>query len=185
MMLAGVCVIAFTQGGDAAVTTLNNGIEKAFSLILTLCPIMCFYTGLMEIAEMTGITKIVAKLLSPVTSLLFSKKVQHSPAMEKISMNMSANILGMGNAATPLGLEAMKELDSLNPNPEVASKAMCMFIVINTASIQLIPSSVIALRSQYGSLSPSDIMLPTIITTLCAFVVGTFSAKLCERFFYE
>lgn len=185
MMLVGLCVITFTHGGDAAVTALNNGIEKAFSLILTLCPVMCFYTGLMEIAEMTGITKIISRLLSPVTSLLFSKKVRYSPAMDKISMNMSANILGMGNAATPLGLEAMKELDSLNPTPEIASKAMCMFIVINTASIQLIPSSVIALRGLYGSHSPSDIMLPAIITTLCAFLVATLSAKLCERFFYE
>lgn len=185
MMLCGLSVISFTQGGDAAVTVLNSGIEKAFSLILTLCPIMCFWSGIMEIAEQCGVTKIISKLLSPVTSLLFSNDVRQSRAMDKISMNMSANILGMGNAATPLGLEAMSRLDALNPTPEIASGAMCMFIVINTASIQLIPSSVIALRSQYGSQTPSDIMLPTIITTLCAFFVGTLSAKICERLFYE
>jgi hypothetical protein len=125
MMLGGLCVITFTHGGDAAVTALNTGIEKAFSLILTLCPVMCFYTGLMEIAQMTGITKIISRLLSPVTSLLFSKKVRYSPAMDKISMNMSANILGMSGATTPMGIKAIKELEkykglfavkSFNPN---------------------------------------------------------------------
>lgn len=139
----------------------------------------------MEICEASGVTTIIARLLSPVTRFLFGSVSRNKSAMQKVCMNMSANLLGMGNAATPLGIAAMKELDALNPTPEKASHAMCMFIVINTASIQLIPSTVIALRAQYGSASPGDILLPTLITTLCAFFVGTFAAKLFSRFSYE
>lgn len=181
MLIAGLLYTAVTQGGDTAVTILNNGIEKTVELILTLAPIMCFWSGIMEIADKSGITKIISKLLSPVTGFLFGKEYKNSEAMRKISMNMSANILGMGNAATPLGLDAMSSLDKLNPTPNTASNAMCMFIVVNTASIQLIPTSVIALRSQYGSASPSEIILPTIITTLSAFAVGTISAKIAAK----
>lgn len=183
MMLTGIITIAITQGGDCAVNALNNGLKNAFDLVITLLPIMCFYSGIMEIANECGIAAFIAKLLSPLTDFLFGKRYKNTDAMSRISMNMSANLLGMGNAATPLGLEAMRALDAINPTPEKASKAMCMFIVINTASIQLIPSSVIALRGMYDSQAPSSIMLPTIITTLCAFLVGTLSAKICERLF--
>ncbi len=170
-----------TQGGDATVSIITNGIEKAFSLIITLAPIMCFWSGIMGICEKSGLTKLISVLLNPLINFLFGRKNQK--AKEKIVMNMSANILGMGNAATPLGLEAMSELDKINPTPHIATNAMCMFIVINTASIQLIPSSVIALRHQFGSASPSAIFVPTLITSFCAFTVGVLSAKICGRFF--
>lgn len=182
MMIFAIAYAVFTQGGDAAITFLNNGIEKGLTLFLTLTPIMCFWSGIMEVADNSGITKTVSLLLSPLIRILFGKRLPQK-AKEKISMNMSANLLGMGNAATPLGLEAMRELDSLNPTPERAGNLMCMFIIINTASIQLFPSSVIALRSQAGSIAPSDILLPTMITTLLAFLVGTISAKICARLF--
>ncbi len=181
MIVIGIGSLAVTQGGDVAVTILNNGLKKTFDLVITLIPIMCFWSGIMEVAESSGITELVSRFLSPITTLLFGRKYKNTEAMRRISLNMSANLLGMGNAATPLGLEAMRALDKINPVPERASKAMCMFIVINTASIQLIPSSVIALRSMYGSQSPSSIVIPTIITTLCAFLVGTLSVKICER----
>ncbi|MBQ8003464.1 MAG: spore maturation protein [Clostridia bacterium] len=181
MIVTGIIYTSFTSGGDNAVLFLTSGIEKAFELILTLAPIMCFWSGIMRIAEECGITNIISKLLSPLTTLLFGKEYKNTAAVKKISMNMSANMLGMGNAATPLGLDAMQELDRINPNPSVASNIMCMFIIINTASIQLIPTSVIALRAQYGSVAPSSIVLPTLITTLCAFTVGTASAKIMQR----
>ena len=178
-MISGIVYTGITQGGDAIILLLTDGVEKAFSLFLTLAPLMCFWSGIMEIADKSTMTKIIPRLLSPLTRFLFGKRVCNSPAIGKITMNMSSNILGMGNAATPLGISAMKELDKLNPNPTVASDAMCMFIVINTASIQLIPSTVIALRGQMGSASPTDILLPTLITTLFAFLAGTLSAKIC------
>lgn len=181
MIVGGIIYTAITKDGDSVVLFLNSGIEKAFELFITLAPIMCFWSGIMEVCEKSGITNIIAKLLSPLTRLLFGKTSQNKEAMHKVCMNMSANMLGMGNAATPLGLDAMRELDCLNPTPDIASHAMCMFIVINTASIQLIPSSVIALRAQYGSLSPSDTIIPTLITTVCAFTVGTLCAKLFSK----
>lgn len=180
-MLAGIVYSSLTLGGNDTLLLLTSGVNKAFELFITLAPIMCFWTGIMEIAERSSVTKLFSKLLSPVNRFLFGKAYYDKISMEKISMNMSANILGMGNAATPLGLDAMKSLDSNNPNPLSATDAMCMFIVINTASIQLIPTSVIALRTQMGSVSPSDIIIPTLITTLCAFMVGTLSAKICAK----
>lgn len=181
MMAFAIAYSLITQGGDAFVLSLNNGINKAFELFITLAPIMCFWTGIMEIAQRSNMTKYISKCLYPLTKILFGPTSKRRDVMDKISMNMSANILGMGNAATPSGLAAMESLDSINPEPFSATDAMCMFIIINTASIQLIPTSVIALRSQYGSASPSDILLPTIITTICAFLVGTVSAKICSR----
>ena len=180
-MVGGIFYACFTLGGNSVVLLLTNGITKAFELFITLAPIMCFWSGIMEIAEKGNATGIFSKLLSPLNRFLFGSAYQDKASMKKISMNMSANILGMGNAATPLGLDAMKSLDSNNPNPLSATDAMCMFIIINTASIQLIPTSVIALRTQMGSISPSDIILPTIVTTICAFLVGTISAKICAK----
>lgn len=180
-MLLGIVYTALTGGGDAVTIALSSGINKAFELIITLLPIMCFWSGIMEIAEQSNVTNIIAKLLSPLTRFLFKEASYDKSSMKKVCMNMSANLLGMGNAATPLGLSAMESLDKLNPTPLRATDAMCMFIVINTASIQLIPTSVIALRTQYGSASPSDILIPTIITTVCAFLVGTLSAKICSK----
>ncbi|MGM9552305.1 MAG: nucleoside recognition domain-containing protein [Clostridia bacterium] len=183
MMVGGIVYCLITQDGNSVVSHLNCGMEKAFTLIITLTPIMCFWSGIMEIAQRSGVTELISKILSPLINLLFGNISKNAKIREKITMNMSANMLGMGNAATPLGLEAMSELDKINLHPNRASNAMCMFIVINTASIQLVPSSVIALRGQFGSQTPSDIIIPTLITTMCAFLVGTISAKICARIF--
>lgn len=181
MIVLGIIYTSLTLGGDTTVIILNSGIEKAFSLFISLSPIMCFWSGIMEICERSDITTHISKLLSPLTKFLFGKTSENKDAMRKICMNMSANILGMGNAATPLGLDAMRELDKINHHSSTASHEMCMFIIINTASIQLIPSSVISLRAQFGSQSPSDIILPTLITTVCAFSVGTLLAKFFSK----
>ena len=145
---------------------LNSSIQSAASLFLSIAPLMCFWSGVMEITARCGATKLICRLLSPLTAFLFPSIRRDSEARAKISMNMSANILGMGNAATPLGLIAMERLDKINPDPY-------------TASIQLIPSTVITLRAQFGSLSPSDVIPATLITTLTAFTVGCGAAKLC------
>ena len=165
--------------GAEIINMLNSSIQSAASLFLSIAPLMCFWSGVMEITARCGATKLICRLLSPLTAFLFPSIKRDSEARAKISMNMSANILGMGNAATPLGLIAMERLDKINPDPYTASDAMCMFVVVNTASIQLIPSTVITLRAQFGSLSPSDVIPATLITTLTAFTVGCGAAKLC------
>ncbi len=177
-------VFSFASGnGEEIVNMLNSAIMSGADLFLMIAPLMCFWSGIMETAERSGITNTIAKALRPIIRLLFPDIKEDSDAVSKISLNMSANILGMGNAATPLGLQAMKRLDSLNPFPETASDAMCMFVIVNTASIQLIPSSVISWRAQFGSASPSDILPAVLITTLAAFLAGTASAKICSRKF--
>lgn len=177
-------IFSFATGnGREIVNMLNSAIISGADLFLKLAPLMCFWSGIMETAERSGITNVIAKALRPIIRLLFPDIKDDFDAVSKISLNMSANILGMGNAATPLGLQAMERLDNLNPFPETASDAMCMFVIVNTASIQLIPSSVISWRSQFGSASPSDIMPAVLITTLAAFLTGTVSAKICSRKF--
>lgn len=186
LLIASSVIFSFITGkGGEVVNMLNSAIVSGADLFLKLAPLMCFWSGIMETAERSGITNVIARLLRPFIKLLFPDVKDDSDAVSKISLNMSANILGMGNAATPLGLRAMERLDKLNPFPESASDAMCMFVVVNTASIQLIPSSVISLRSQFGSASPSDILPAVLITTLAAFLVGTLSAKLCSDFFQK
>lgn len=172
---------SLTGRGGEIINMLNSSIQSAASLFLSIAPLMCFWSGVMEITARCGASEIICRLLSPLTKVLFPSIKDDKEALSKISMNMSANILGMGNAATPLGLLAMERLDKINPSPYVASNAMCMFVVVNTASIQLIPSTVITLRAQFGSLSPSDTIPATLITTVAAFTVGCTAAKLCAK----
>jgi len=182
VIIAAAFVYSFSVGQtENLVSLLNSAISDAANLFLTLAPLMCFWSGIMEITEQSGITGRIARILSPVTRFLFPEIRDDKSAMHKICMNISANILGMGNAATPLGLSAMERLDEINPEPSRASRAMCMFAVINTASVQLIPSSVITLRAAFGSESPSDIIPSVWITTAVTFCVGVFAAKLCGR----
>ncbi len=180
LIVFAIIYASVTQGGENVVTMLNNAIQNGAELFLTIAPLMCFWSGIMEITERSGITRFIARLLSPLTKILFPSLKNDDEALGKICMNMSANLLGMGNAATPLGLCAMEHLDKINPAPAKASDAMCMFVIINTASIQIIPSSVITLRAAFGSETPADILPAVWLTTLSAFIVGIFSAKLCS-----
>ncbi len=180
LIVFAIIFTSITQGGENVVTMLNAAIQNGAELFLTIAPLMCFWSGVMEITERSGITRFIARLLSPVTKIIFPSLKNDGETLGKICMNMSANLLGMGNAATPLGLSAMERLDKINPSPAKASDAMCMFVIINTASIQIIPSSVITLRAAFGSETPADILPAVWITTLSAFVVGMFSAKLCS-----
>ncbi|MCD8049077.1 MAG: spore maturation protein A, partial [Clostridia bacterium] len=175
-------IFAVTTGkGDEIVTMLNSSIQSGASLFITIAPLMCFWPGIMETADRANVTNFLAKLLSPLTRRLFPEAKEDADALSRISMNMSANILGMGNAATPLGLRAMEKLDEINDEPTRASRAMCMFVVVNTASIQLIPTTVISLRSELGSATPGDILPAVWLTTAAAFFVGIVSAKICQR----
>ena len=160
-------------------SALMTGAQDAVEMTVSLVGIMAFWTGIMKIAEGTGIISVISKLLRPVTKLLFPK-LKDKKAIDAIVMNMTANMLGMSNAATPLGLKAMEQLskysDSINATDE-----MCMFAVINTASIQLIPSTIIALRQSAGSVNPTEIIVSVWLTSVCALTIGVFSAKLMSK----
>ncbi len=162
------------------VENLNNSIfestESAVNLTLTLLGMTCLWSGIMEVASKTQIIDYLSRILKPIIKRLFSGLKEKSS--ENIIMNIIANILGLGNAATPLGLKAMKELQKENENKEELSDNMMMLIVLNTASLQIIPTTIIALRSSLGSNNPTKIIFPVWISTICAAIVGIVFTKI-------
>ena len=172
-------VYAFFSGNIANV---NNSIfestESAVNLTLTLLGTTCLWSGIMEIASKTQLIEILSKMLKPVIKRLFSNIDIESKSCNNIIMNIIANILGLGNAATPLGLKAMNELQKENENKEELSDNMMMLIVLNTASLQIIPTTIIAIRSSLGSDNPTKIIFPVWISTICAAIVGIIITKI-------
>lgn len=156
-----------------------DGAAGAVELVIAMAGMMCAWTGLMKIADAGGITGLLAKLLNPVMRLLFPSLKKGSPAVRAICMNITANLLGLGNAATPMGIAAMKELAKLNPS-QTADNAMVMFVVINASSIQLIPTFMGTLRAKYGSPAPFDILPAVWLASAVALIVGITAAKLME-----
>ena len=151
--------------------------ESAVSLTLTLIGITCLWSGIMEIASKTNIMNFLNKILKPIVKKLFPDINSKSNAYDNIVMNIVANILGLGNAATPLGLKAMNKLQKENYNKEVLSDNMMMLIVLNTASLQIIPTTVISIRSSLGSNNPTQIIFPVWLSTICAAIVGIVCCK--------
>lgn len=166
------------------IQNLNNSIfesaESAVNLTLTLLGMTCLWSGIMEIASKTQIIDYLSKLLKPIIKRLFSNLNEKS--YKNIIMNIIANILGLGNAATPLGLKAMKELQKDNLNKDELSDNMMMLIVLNTASLQIIPTTVIAVRSSLGSTNPTKIIFPVWISTICAAIVGIIFTKIVIKY---
>lgn len=162
--------------------SIIQGAQDAVELLLRLLAMLTLWGGIMEIADKAGITRAFSKLLSPIMKLIFPKLKNNEYALDAISMNVTANILGLGNAATPLGIEAMKRLELVNENSPVASDEMVVFVVMNTAAMHIIPTTVATLRAQYGSTNPMAIMPASILTSVCALTVAITCAKLGNKF---
>lgn len=164
------------------VQSVNNSIfestASAVSLSITFLGTICLWTGIMKIAQKTTFVTKLTTFLKPLINFLFPEMKNNEKAKEEISMNMIANILGLGNAATPLGLKAMKTMQKENNKKDIISNSMAMFIVINTASLQLIPTTVIAIRSSLGSSDPTKIIFPVWGATIAAAVAGVIATKL-------
>lgn len=162
--------------------SLNRSIfsstEEAVKLCITLLGTICLWNGIMQIASKTSVVDKLTKFLKPIMRFLFPDIDEKSEVHKEISMNIIANILGLGNAATPLGLKAMKSLQTENSKKEVLTNSMAMLIVLNTASIQIIPTTVIAIRSSMGSQNPTSIIFPVWIATICAAVAGITATKI-------
>lgn len=172
---------------NGRVAEVNNSIfestKLAVELSISLLGTICLWNGIMQIASKTNIVKHLSKLLNPIMKKLFPDINKEEKVHEEITMNMIANIMGLGNAATPLGLKAMKSMQKKNKEKNRLSNSMAMFIVINTASIQLIPTTVIAIRSSLGSSNPTAMIIPVWIATICAAIAAIVSAKvLMKRF---
>ena len=158
-----------------------DGAKTAVTIALGLIGIMALWLGVMRLAERAGVVQRIAYGLRPLMQRLFPEVPPDHPAMGSMVMNMAANMLGLGNAATPLGLRAMRDLESLNPRPGAASNAMCTFLAINTSSVQLIPATAIAILAAAGSARPTVIVGTAFFATLCAASVAVLSAKFLER----
>lgn len=162
---------------DAVVAAVTDSAKVAFEIALGLAGIMILWLGLMKIAEDCGLMTVIARLLKPLMKWLFPDVPAEHPAMGAMVMNMSANMLGLSNAATPLGLKAMKELEALNKVPGVATNAMCTFLAINTSSIQLIPVSTMAYLAANGATHPTDIITSALLATTCSTVAAIIAVK--------
>lgn len=150
----------------------------AVTLSLGLLGSLCFWSGIMKVAEKSGLTGVLCRILTPVLGLVFPK-IKHDPAaMGAVSMNVSANLLGLGNAATPFGIAAMKELHRISGFSSSATREMVCFAVMNTASLQLIPATVAALRLEHGLSTPFDILPAVWLVSACSLLVGLLVAKL-------
>ncbi len=189
----GFFLIAFIVGlikliflGDTEIFTtmmkaLFDRAKLGFELSLGLTGILALWMGIMKIGEKGGMINILARLVSPLFTRLFPEVPKNHPAIGSMMMNFSANMLGLDNAATPLGLKAMKDLQELNPKKDTASNAQIMFLVLNTSGLTLIPVSILALRAMKGSTNPTDVFLPILIATFISSMVGLIFTALVQK----
>jgi spore maturation protein A len=171
--------------GDIALVTQSaiTGADTAVTLAFKLTGVMCLWLGMMRIAEKAGLIKLIVKLLQPALGFIFPDIPKNHPAMGAIILTISANMLGMGNAVTPLGIKAMQELQKLNKEKTTATNSMCTLLVLCTAGFTLVPATVIALRTAAGSSNPTEIVGPTILVSLFATLSVLFLDRLCQKLF--
>lgn len=181
MVVFSLITAIFGGTADALSNAIISSASDAVSLCIRLAGTICLWGGLMEIAEQSGLTNAVCRLISPILRIVFPKMDMKSKTARVISMNVTANLLGLGNAATPLGLEAMHHLQSENSSKEKASADMIKFVVMNSAAFHLIPTTVTALRKDYGSENPFDIMPASWISSAAALTVGLTAAVIFIR----
>lgn len=179
-------IISFAYGIlTGHVEEVNNSIfdstKSAVELSINLLGTICLWNGIMEIATKTSLIDKLTNFLKPLMRFLFPEIQEGDNVHQEISMNMIANILGLGNAATPLGLKAMKSLQKSNRKKDTLSNSMAMFIVLNTASLQLIPTTVVAIRSSLGSTNPTGIIFPVWGATICAAIAGIMATKILMK----
>lgn len=181
-------IISFIAGAangklSEVVNAILIGAENSIKVSIGICGVMVFWLGIMKIAEKSGIVDILSKILHPFAKLIFPEAASNDKAIGHIAMNFSANALGLANAATPMGLKAMDELQKINKDKSSASNSMCMLLAMNTAGFQLIPATVIAVLASTGYKNPTDIIIPTFIVTSIAFFGAIITAKLMQKIF--
>jgi spore maturation protein A len=180
LTLIGFLFAAVNGTMNAVNEAIFTGAKEAVTLCIGLISILVFWLGMMKIAEDSGLLKKLSSLFEPLVKRLFPEVPKNHPALGYILSNMIANMFGLGNAATPLGIKAMEQLKELNGGKSEASRSMITFLALNTASITIIPTTVIAIRMNYHSKSPTEIVGPTLIAT----VLSAIAAVLIDRYFY-
>ena len=185
MMLIGILWAAFHGNLEAVTDGALESAKEAVTLCITMLGIMSFWSGILKIGENAGLIDALTQKMKPVIRFLFPRMPEDHPAAGHISANIIANMLGLGWAATPAGLRAMKELKNLeierNNFLSSASDEMCTFLIINISSLQLIPMNMIAYRSQYGSINPSSIVGPALLATTISTLIGVIFVKIAQK----
>ena len=178
-IILGIIVSIIKGDGNLTNNLLTSGI-KGIDMIISLIPLMCLWLGIMKIADSSGLLNVISNKLSKVIRIIFPEIPKGDPTIAYISSNIVMNMLGLGNAATPFGIKAMTRLKEINNNSDAASRSMITFLVINTSSVTIIPTTVISLRIASGSNNPTEIMTACIITTFLSSFIGL----LIDRLFY-
>lgn len=181
MLLAGIAAAAGNGNIQVVTSAAMAGATQSISVILEIAAVMMLWMGLLACAEKSGLVELLARLVRPMARKLFPHVPANHPAMGSIVMNMSANLLGLGNAATPFGLKAMAELQKLNPQKDTATDDMITFLILNTSAVTLIPALVISLRIGAGSLAPEEIVGATILATLAGTVAGLLAHHIMKK----
>lgn len=180
-VIVGIIYCLATHNFNFLNNEIMNSAKDSFNMVVDMFPVIALWLGIMNIANKAGLLKKISKLFYPLLKVLFPEIPGNHESLDYISSNIAANMLGLGNAATPFGLKAMKSLQSLNPKKDVASRSMITFLIINTAGVTIIPTTVISLRMHHGSINPTEIIGATIITTIISLIFGISLDRLAWR----
>jgi len=183
ILFIGIAFGLLTGHGELLSKTIVSTTSDTVKLIIELLGMMCLWCGVMKIAERSGLTDKLARLLKPVLKRIFKEVGKDDKALGAIVMNLTANMFGLSNAATPFGIKAMEEMDRINGHKDVASNDMVLFLVLNAACIQFVPTTVISIRAAFNSINPGAIIIPAICTTTFASILGIILCKFLQRYF--
>lgn len=170
---------------DETVNAMFSASMRAVEVSISLIGVMALWLGFVKIAQKSGLIELFAKIISPLLRFIFNELPKDSPAFSNIALNISANALGLSNAATPFGIKAMKDLKKESNSKDKASNSMCIFLAMNTSAFQLVPSSVLAILVASGAKNPVEIILPVFLVTMSTFIFAVFLAKMFAKFWRE
>jgi len=181
MILTAVVTGCFTGRLHEVILAAMESAKFAFNLAFGLTAVMCLWLGLLKIAEAAGLVALLTRALRPVLIRLFPEVLPEDPAMGAMTMNLAANMLGLGNAATPFGLKAMQALEKINPIPGIATNTMCTFVALHSSNLQIVPTTAIALLAVSGASHPTDIVLPLLLSSVCTVFTAVVVSKILGR----
>lgn len=184
-IISGICFCFLTGQLDLLNKQILDSTKQSFDMVIQILPVMALWMGIMNIATVSGLLKKMAYRLSPFLTKLFPEIPKGHESLSYIASNIIVNLFGLGNAATPFGLKAMKSLQTINPKKDTASRSMITFLVLNTSGMTIVPTTIISLRMLHKSVNPTEIVFPCIIATMCATIAGLFLDRILARRYYH
>lgn len=185
LILISIITAIYTGKIEEVTNELLNATQRAVQVSIGLIGIMAFWLGIAKIAQKSGLINLISKLISPILKLIFNELPKNSPAFSNIALNITANALGLSNAATPFGIKAMKDIKKEENKNDIATNSMCIFLAMNTAGFQIVPATVLAILIAAGAKNPTEIILPTFIVTLSSFIFAIVVAKILAKIWRE